>query len=163
MDIKEAMAQALELERKGREYYTEIANSTDNKFVKDVFTYVADQEVFHEKEIKGYIDSSNINIEDDTKAEVKTFFGQEIEKFKENMKASTKHTEAYEKAMQLEHDAYNFYKAQHEKADTQELKDFLEFLMRQESGHYSLFKNAMEYLKDPESYHMEQEDWNFEG
>lgn len=163
MDIKEAMKQALELERKGREYYTEIANSANNKFVKDVFTFIAEQEVYHEKEIKGYIDSSSIKLEDDHDVEIKTFFNRKIDEFKGEMKASTEHTEAYEKAMQLEKDAYNFYKEQHENADTDELKTFLEFLMQQESNHYLLFRNALEYLNNPESYHMEQEDWNFEG
>lgn len=163
MDLKEAMAQAVEFERKGKEYYTEIANSTDNQFVKDVFLFVAEQEVFHEKEIQGYIESTDVDMSDAPDAEVKKFFNREIDQFKDELKASEEHTEAYEKAMQLEKDAYNFYKESYEKADDEELKKFLTFLMRQESNHYALFHNAMEFLKDPQSYHMEQEDWNFEG
>ena len=165
MDIKEAMAKALELERKGREYYLEVANSTDNQFVKDVFNYVADQEVFHEKEIQGYIESSDVGMEDveNDSNEIKTFFNKKVEDFKSELKASEDHTEAYEKAMDLEQHAYNFYKEQYELTDDEKLKKFLTFLMNQESGHYSLFKNARDYLQNPESFHMEMEDWNFEG
>ena len=163
MDMKEAMAKALEFERKGREYYLEVANSTDNTFVKDVFNYVAEQEVFHEKEIQGYIDSSDVNLTEDDSVEIQNFFNQEVESFKKDLQSSEDHTEAYKKAMELEKHAYNFYKEQYELTDDEKLKKFFDFLMKQESGHYKLFENSMNYLSNPEGFHMEMEDWNFEG
>ena len=163
MDLKEAMAKALEFERKGREYYLEVANNTEDRFVKDVFNYVAEQEVFHEKEIQGYIDSSDVSLNEDEPSEIKNFFNKEVTEFKNELSASSDHTEAYKKAMELEKHAYNFYKEQYDKTDDEKLKKFLDFLMKQESGHYKLFENSMNFLENPDGFHMEMEDWNFEG
>lgn len=163
MDLKEAMAKALEMEKTGREFYLSVAEKSENPMVKEVFAYAAAQEKFHEDEIQKFIDSSEVELGGDKSVDIKKFFGHEIESFTEHMTAAAEDVEAYEKAMELEKTAFNFYKEEHDTTDDDEVKQFMVFLMDQENGHYELFRNGLEYLQNPDSYHMGGEDWSFEG
>ena len=65
--------------------------------------------------------------------------------------------------MELERSAYKFYKEELGNATDEKVKHFFSFLMQQESAHYTLIRNAYDYLKDPANFHMEEEGWMFEG
>jgi rubrerythrin len=165
MNIQQALQTALAFEKKGKKIYTEAAEKTKNPFVKEVFSYLARQEENHVQELAAFIEKHHpdIKLEGDTQEETKHFFTMTADKFNEKLKVSKKDLQAYEAGLELERSAYAFYKKELEEAPDEKTRHFFTFLIEQESAHYSLIRNAYDYLKDPANFHMEEERWMFEG
>jgi len=163
MDIKEALQTALDFEVKGKKIYEETAVKTKNPIVAKTFNYLAEQELHHVKEIKEYTENEKIEMKGDKLEDTKKFFSMTVKEFKEKTELSDDDIKAHETALELEQNAYDFYKEQHEKTDNEELKKFFKFLMEQENAHYELVQKALEYIKDPAGFYAEEEGWLLEG
>ncbi len=163
MDIKIALQTALDFEKKGHKIYKEASEKTKNPFVAKTFNYLAEQELIHIKEIKQYIEKEKIELKGDKLEDTKKFFLMTTKKFKEKTKISDDDIKAHETALELEQNAYNFYKQQYNKTDKENLKKFFKFLMEQENVHYELIQKAYDYIKDPVGFYTEQENWIMDG
>ena len=167
MELKEAFQKALDFEEKGKEIYTEVAKTTFSPLVKKSFEFLAKEEEKHIVEIKGYIENENenpnIELSGAKKDDVKDFFNMTVEEYKEGIEFSEDDVKAYERAMELETDSYNFYKAQFAIAQDENLKKFFGFLMEQESAHYLMLEKTLKFIRDPQHFYADEEDWNFEG
>ncbi|MFH1916129.1 MAG: ferritin family protein [Nanoarchaeota archaeon] len=165
MELQKALQTALDFEKKGQHIYEEEAEKTKNPFVRRVFTYLAEQEENHIREINDFIKKHHpdAHLSGDRQEEVKQFFTMTLKEFTDRVKASKEDLAAYETGLELERSAYNFYKEECEYATDEKVKDFFSFLMHQESAHYTLIRNAYDYIKDPANFHMEEEGWMFEG
>lgn len=154
---------ALDFEKKGKKLYSEAAANTKNAFVRKVFTYLSEQEDLHVNEIQEYISRHDIELEGDKPEDVLKFFKMTISEFKTKLDYTKSDTEAYEKGMELENNAYLFYKEQSELVEDEKVKEFLLFLMHQEQAHYELIEKSYDFIKDPEGFNALEEDWFFEG
>ena len=163
MDFKELLNKAYEFEQKGEQIYTEIANNTKNPVTKTVFEYLAQQENKHAYEISKYIKENQIESLGDDAATTQKFFNKTVKQFKEELKGSEDDKEAYEKAMGLEQDSYDYYKEVLENSEDEKMNHFLKFLMEQENAHYELIQKTYEFTKDPKAFFDSQEDAFFEG
>ncbi len=165
MDLRKAMTQALEFEKKGNRLYSQHASETKNSLVKKVFEYLAAQEIFHIKEIEAYLVKEKIEFKllGDKEAETKKFFQMTTQEFNKKLSMSDSDIKAYEEAMNLETSAYNYYKQLLSETQHKDTIKFLKFLMEQEDAHFKLIQNAFEYTKDPVSYNASEEQWMFEG
>ena len=164
MELKEELAKAIEFEKEGKNVYTEVAGTTFNPMVKKAFEFLAAEEERHIKQIQNYVENEELpKPEGASKKDVKEFFKMTVDEYKEGVEFSADDKSAYEKAMELEKDSYNYYKEQLAKAEDERLKDFFSFLMEQESAHYLMLEKTLNFVKDPQHFYAEQEDWSFEG
>ena len=163
MELKQALHTALDFEKKGKQIYEEAAAKTKNSIVAKTFNYLAKQELYHIKEIKEFIKKEKIELKGDRLKDIKKFFSMTTKEFKEKTELSEDDIEAHETALELEQNAYDFYREQHEKTDNDELKKFFNFLMEQENAHYELIRKAYDYIKDPAGFYAEEEGWLLEG
>lgn len=161
--MKTILKTALEFEKKGFELYSNVAKNTKNELLKDIFTYLASQEEKHVFEIEQYVEENKLNISGDDAKKTKEFFTTTIKSFKEKLELCEEDSHAYEKGMELETSAYEFYKSKLIDAQTPETEKFLKFLMEQENAHYSLIQNAYEFSKDPKHFFAMNERSFFEG
>ena len=165
MDLKKALQTALGFEKKGHDIYVMAAVNTRNPVVKKTFTYLAEQEVNHIREIQEFMKTENpsVQLKGDKPADTKKFFTMTVSEFAKKAKLSEDDIKAHDTALQLEQSSYDFYRAQLGKAKDTKTRGFFKFLMDQESAHYDLVKKAYDYIKDPQGFMIEEEKWNFEG
>jgi len=163
MELKKALEIALDFEQKGYDVYKRVAGKAKNPIVAKTFKYLAEQELNHIEEIKGYIAEEEIELKGDKLEGVKKFFSMTVEEFKEKTELSDDDLKAHETALELEQKSYDFYKEQYEQTGKEELKRFFKFLMEQENAHYELIQKAHNYIKDPEGFYVDEEKWIFEG
>jgi rubrerythrin len=69
-----------------------------------------------------------------------------------DLSSETLQTEAYEKAMEAEKEAYTFYEKKAEESESQEEKDILLTFAREERRHYQLLKNVLEFVARPDQW-----------
>ncbi|PIN69986.1 hypothetical protein COV93_03360 [Candidatus Woesearchaeota archaeon CG11_big_fil_rev_8_21_14_0_20_43_8] len=165
MDLKKALQIALDFEKKGHDLYKIAAEKSSLPFVKTTFTYLAAQELQHIKDINVYLaeQPGDMKLSGDRPVDVKQFFNTTIGQFKDKVTLNQSDTEAYETALALEKDAFNFYKEQLRATDDEKAKKFFKFLMEQENSHFVLLENSFGFIKDPDHFFAEDEKWFFEG
>lgn len=165
MELKKALQTALSFEKKGYDIYDETAQSTTNEIVKKTFSYLAEQENIHVKEIKMFIEKEHPEFKNlgDKPEKTKQFFTTTIKKFKKQTTLSNSDIKAYETALTLEKSAYDFYKKEQTNSNDENTKKFFKFLMEQENAHYIFLSKTYEYIKDPAGFHLKHESWIFEG
>lgn len=165
MELNEAFGTALEFEKKGKSIYEETAKKTKNPIVKKTFDYLAKQEVFHVKEIENYLKKhgGKIDLGGDGVKDTEKFFSMTVKGFEGKAALSDDDLKAHETALELEQNAYDFYKELYESAENNDLKNFFKWLMEQENAHYTLVQNAYEYVKDPVSFFSKEERWMVDG
>ncbi|MBW2984025.1 ferritin family protein [Candidatus Woesearchaeota archaeon] len=163
MDLKEAFQTALDFEEKGHKIYEETSKKTENPIVARTFRYLAEQELNHIEEIKGYTEKEKIELKGDKLEDTKKFFSTTTEEFKVKTELSDDDIEAHKTALELEKKSYEFYEKQFHQTDDEELKKFFKWLMEQENAHYHLIQNAYEYIQNPEHFFAEEEKWVVEG
>jgi rubrerythrin len=162
-ELNKVMKEALDFEKKGHDIYEDTAKSTKNPLVAKTFTYLAEQESLHITEIQDYIKSRKIEFLGDRQEATQRFFATTVSEFKMRTKLSETDIKVHEIALELEKRAYHFYLEQFRKANDPELKQFFEFLMKQEKTHYEFVKRAYEYIQDPVAFYQKSEDALFEG
>ena len=55
--LLEALAKAIEMEEKGREFYGKVSKKSKNDITKKTFNFLADNELLHKKNIRNGIDN----------------------------------------------------------------------------------------------------------
>ncbi|MFH2027635.1 MAG: ferritin family protein [Nanoarchaeota archaeon] len=163
MELKEEFQQALDFEEKGQQIYREAAKKSKNPIVMKTFDYLADQEQNHIREIKDYLKKEKIEFKGEGKKGVQNFFSITVNEFKEKTKLSKDDIKAHETALELERNAYDFYKKLHGNVKDGTLKKFFSFLMEQENAHYEFVQKTYDFIKNPEAFYSEEEGWMVDG
>jgi rubrerythrin len=163
LEIKNILKIALEFEKKGYALYSDVAKKTKNDIVRSIFEYLSQQEEKHVAEIEKYISKNKLEISGDSAKKTEEFFQTTVKSFKSKLNLVKADSVAYEKGLEIEKSAYEFYKSKLPSAKTEEVKKFLKFLMEQENAHYVLIQNAYEFSKDPKHFFAENERSIFEG
>lgn len=165
MKLNEALQTAIDFEQKGYDIYVETSQSTKNPIVAQTFTYLAEQEIKHKKAIENFLSKKHpeLKISLDTREQMKEFFTTTVSSFKEKTRLSQDDESAHKAALDLEKSSYEFYKAECDKSDDESVKKFLTFMMKQEQNHYDLIEKAFWFVRDPEGFYAEEEQWFVEG
>jgi rubrerythrin len=161
--LADALKQALDFEKKGRKLYEEAAAATQNEIVKKTFSYLASQEDFHVQEIRKYMDGNGIELSGDQQHQTREFFMTTVEEYKHRTSLSKDDIQAHETALELEKQSHDFYRQQYVLSKEPELKQFFEFLMKQEKAHYELVDKTLQFIRDPVAFFQKSEDAIFEG
>lgn len=166
-----AIRLATENEVKVRNFYLEHAKDMDDELAKKTFMFLADEELKHIDAINEFMKSIHDGevpeidggTEDEAIGRSKEFFSTSIQEYALKAKASRKELQVYELGLEMELKGYNFYKKSASEAKHPNVKALFEFLVKEEDAHYHLLSNAFQYLKNPENYFQDEEDWMFEG
>lgn len=168
---KTAMKISLEQEEKGYQFYKETAEKTKDKATKDIFNYLAKEEIRHIDRIKKWNESMAkevdfdflVDLKEETLDDTKELFGKIVSEYREEVKATDDDISAYDFSMNLEKTSYDFYKKSRDESDNEKIKEFYQFLMKEEEYHFLLLQNLKEFLTDPVSWNLENEKWIVEG
>jgi len=160
MDIYEF---AKQMEKDGEIYYRELANSSRLAGLKKIFTILADDEVKHYRIIEQLRLKSGLPQMADTQAleNVKNIFiemkGVEIGPRID----TTRETNAYRKARELEKMSRDFYLAKAAEVEGKEAKLLLKKLAAEEERHFRIMENIVEFVSRPEPGNwLEDAEWH---
>ncbi|MCK8825432.1 ferritin family protein [Fuchsiella alkaliacetigena] len=163
---KKAVELAIELEKKGHEYYKEHAATADNPLAKKVLSSLAQQELDHLSYIEDYAAGKSISVADyeaanDIEAQVKEVFDEFSAKEREAWK--TANVEVYEHAMELERDIYQAYQKLAAEAEDEAAQEFFEIMMEEESKHLESLENVHYFLTETGDWLASEESqvWNW--
>lgn len=162
---------ALDNEMKGRELYTQYANTVKNDMARKVFEHLANEELTHIADIQQFLkatgDFATVDAEkitsDDSFAHAKRVFGQLISEMHQRVDISDDDNKSRDVAMQFEKNGYEYYQKGADQTSDEKLKKFLLWLVEQEQSHYKFLQNAFEYMNDPASFNAGEESWLLEG
>ena len=137
-DFKDMLISALEMEEKGYEFYKTQNAKANNKITKDMFLFLADNELYHIQDIKKFhhnMEPGKATAGPDLFAEKQSriknldIFLKGIDELDEKISPDDTDKKACEFAMEFEKNGYDYYqKMLAETEDTQAIK-FIEFLL----------------------------------
>lgn len=162
---------ALDNEKKGYNMYLEAGANSKNKLVRDMFKYLATQELYHMQRIEEFNKSMSGTVEFFSPElgeniihfdEAKQLFNKTIAEWKEEFK-SEDDLQALNTALDFEKEGYEYYKKHSDNTNDLNLKKFFEFLCKEEDLHFHLIQNMIGYIENPMQFNADEEDWFFEG
>lgn len=148
------LQQALDLEQRGTEFYTQAAEQTVDATGKKMFLSLAEDEVLHQKVIQRQIDSLGqgggwVLPEDipEVDADLSTplFPAGEIE-LEKAIRPDASDMDALLFALKIENDSFALYADQAKEATDPDAKRLYEFLVDAERTHFNLLMNNYESL-----------------
>lgn len=168
---------AIELEKKGYELYAKVASVTPNPLLKTVFLSLADRETLHMERVKeiyqhltGEKKLSNdwlkaAGISSEKGALLKPML-QKLSKslnFKADKKQEENNTKAYTIAKNLEKNSHALYSEMAKEAKDELTRSFFTALAKEESEHFVILDETLQYLNNPAEWFKKEERWIVEG
>ena len=146
----EILRNAMEIELNGIELYRTAAEKTDDEQAKEMFKFLADEEVKHFEALKKMYEEVNSGKKTEVKlpSQGKPKFGKIFsEKFMENLKGKNYEYSVLTTGLLLEQNSQEFYKKQKELAEDEEEKKLFEKLEKWEFGHYQMLLDEYNSMK----------------
>lgn len=139
---------AMEIEKKGKEHYLSLMESTDNQGLKEIFAFLAKEEEKHYRYIEGIKNKTKITLESNNLESVETVFNNLIEKYDGSFTGLLEQIDAYRLAGEFEDKSIEFYKNQLNKhRDPLEKNIFLR-LYFEEKKHRLIIDNIIEFVTE---------------
>jgi rubrerythrin len=165
-DFKGMLLSALEMEERGYEFYKVESAKAKNKIAKDMFLFLADNELFHIESIKNFYerikegkDNSKLDLSFEKQKRIKALdiFSKGIDELNDKISPDDTDKKACEFAMEFEKNGYDYYKNMLSEAEGGQAKRFLEFLLDEEKQHYEILEKTYNYLTDSANWFMYEE------
>jgi len=158
--IQSAVQLALQFEKDGYEFYTDVSKRCKNEPGREMFEFFAKDELKHIKRIKDYIKGRyRIKPRKPADEPLKRFtagFSDMGVQIRKSLTAADDIT-ALKTAMNIETDGYKFYENAENNADSPEEKDLFDFLKNEEIQHYQILKNTHDYLNNTADWFFAEE------
>jgi rubrerythrin len=153
---------AMQMEKDGENYYRQLVEKTDNKGIKTIFTMLADEEVKHYKTLVEMKTERPQMAETTVLADAKNVFAQ-MKESGDEFDFSAKQIKLYEKAQDIEKKSEEFYREKAREVQQQYQQEIFLNLAEEESKHYFLLENIIDFVRRPETwlenaefYHLEE-------
>jgi len=153
---------ALQMEKDGEDYYRQLAQQTSNKGMRTILTMLADEEVKHYNTIEKMKTAKTHMAETTILTDVKNVFIQ-IKESNEKLDFDMKQIELYKKAQDIEKKSRDFYLDKADEVKEKYQKEIFLRLADEETKHYFLLENIVEFVSRPETwlenaefYHLEE-------
>lgn len=154
MDIFEF---AQQMEKDGENYYRELVGKTDNKGLRNIFTMLADEEVKHYNIIQGMKEGQYNITETKILNNAKNIF-EDMKEGGEEFTSEGDEIKLYQKAQDIEKRSRDFYAEKAGEAEQNEQKEIFQKLSSEESKHYFLLDNIIEFVSRPQLW-LENAEW----
>ncbi len=142
---------AINMELEGKEYYEKQAELNKGNMLYVVFTFLANQERIHADILMRRKDNKREVPADNEKLEIKSLFS-DLDDFKTEVSVIGKQLDVYRFALEIEEKSIKMYEEMYEKADNEEDKKLLAFLIEQEKAHYEMFNQLETLVRRPEEW-----------
>ncbi len=175
MDLIADTKLAIELEKKGYDFYTQTTLKTNNPLAASTLQSLADRELIHIEKIKEF----HQQLTGDKKLPSDWLKGVEVSPKKEELlkpillklkasldkkfKTEQDINEAYKIAEGLETDSYNLYDRISKESQDETAKKFFAALAKEEQEHYEILDDTLQYLNNPGDWFKKEERWIIEG
>jgi len=166
---------AIELEKKGYDFYTETAKKTSNPLASSTLKSLAVREMEHLNRVKEFYQ----DIAGEKKLKSDWLKGVEIPPKKEEIlkpilqklksaldkkfETDKEINDAYMIAEGLERDSFNLYDKISKESDNEIAKKFYAALAQEEREHYAILEETLQYLNNPGDWFKKEERWIVEG
>ncbi len=148
----EILKQAILLERRGKAFYTAVAEHTTDPDVKKIFEMMADEENSHiaflNKQFKNYKETNSFDtnelpvVVDNTAEQILT------DRIKNQISAASYEAAAIASAIDMENRAIEVYSERAKSSTNEEEAKFYKWLANWESGHHKLLYELDKELKE---------------
>lgn len=166
---------AIELEKKGYDFYTKTAAKTSNPLAASTLNGLAEREMLHLNKIKEF----HQNLTGEKRLKADWLKGVEVPPKKEELlkpilqklkksldkkfESQKDIEEAYKIAEGLERDSYNLYDKISKESEHEIAKNFYAALALEERDHYAILEDTLQYLNNPGDWFKKEERWIVEG
>jgi len=147
-----ALQAARQLEKEGFEVYTKSSGKTSNSRGKEMFNFLAGEEVKHYKIVDNLIgrfggQTKTVEEEENIKSGVFTETkGGSLDEKSDNL-------DALNIGIQAEHKSIETYTSIHDRTDSSELKKVMKKLIQEEKKHLSILEAEVEFVTDTGEWH----------
>ena len=141
---------AMKMEQDGEKFYRDLAGKTTNAGLKQIFTYLADEEVKHYNLFKGLLQRQPTDYEStDILADSVNVFAQMKQRGDIDVSDDVSQLDVYKQALEWEKKAYEFFEEKCSEATDPSEKKFLETIAKEERRHYRLIDGIIEFIGQP--------------
>jgi len=174
-ELSEIVQDAIKLEQDGEQYYEMAAKRVGNPLARNTFSALAKEERAHAALVQAYWDAvsegglppkpqSTDERGHSLSATAKGIFKKAKQELAEGVSLVPEDlSELYDHAMEMERKSIALYQQGAEQADGSEARELFDYLADQERGHLKLLANGQQYLDDPASWYLQEEQWSLEG
>lgn len=150
---------AMNMEQDGETYYRELAQSTDNKGLATILTFLAKEEALHYNIFKGMKERKGESLPSTNLLDnVKNVFIEMKEKG-DNFTFEAKQIEYYRKAQELERKSEDFYREKAEETTSIHERKLLNSIADEEKRHFFVLEEIIDFLRRPQEW-LENAEWN---
>lgn len=161
---------AKEMERKGKAFYEKAIVACSNALGREIFTTLRDDEIIHLERIQRISESLAGGAWNDDwvaagegHADLGPFFQDLARKAGSNIKAEASDLEALDVGIGFEQQSVTFYTQELARATAPLERQFLERMIAEEKGHFTVLTDMKFYLSNPAAYFAERERAGFDG
>ena len=152
---------AMQMEKDGEQYYSELSVKTDNKGIKTILTLLADAEVKHYQILETMSrEADNPVLAKDTIFQnAKNIFQQmKDDKAAMNIASDVSYVGLYKEALDIESKSKSFYLEKADDVSNQAHKEILLQLAEEEKRHMVLINYIIEFISRPATW-LENAEW----
>jgi rubrerythrin len=168
---KDALKAALEMEEKGYAFFKDSAARATNSFAKEIFDFLAGEELNHIKAIKKFneqyikegLGNAERIIEDLKEGKVKTSISTIFAQLKDAAPVAGSDLDVYNFAMDFELRGEAFYKKAEAEAKNPDARKLYGFLTGEERNHFKIVEACLAYFENPAEFFHQKEKWHLEG
>lgn len=165
---------AIEMEKKGYEFYTKSAEKSKNELLKSTLNSLAEREIIHIKKIKELYQSlsgekpkgdwlRDIFVPPQKAELLKTILNKLKDNLDKQAETNVDEKEIYETAKGLEKDGFGFYNKIAKENPDEDVKKFFAGLAEEENEHFAILDETVKYLENPGDWFKDKERWILEG
>jgi rubrerythrin len=168
---EKALSAAIEMEEKGFSFFKDTAARAKDKFAKEVFEFLAAEELNHIKAIekfqadfiKGKSADPGSLIKGMANTAARAAITQLFKQLTVNTPTDGTDLEVYKFAMDFERKGENFYKKAESEAVDPNAKKLYAFLVVEERRHFKIVESCLSYFDNPAEFFHQREKWHLEG
>lgn len=170
-DQKEALQMAIEMEKEGQSFYKKTAEKTSDKMTRQVFEFLANEElkhieaikIFYDAEISGKITDFEKVTAGQTPKKARLAIMTLFKGLGDKAPVNKPDLDAYNFARDFEKNGEKFYRKAADKAADKNVKKLFEFLVDEEKRHFQMIDDSIAFLENPAEWFHRQEKWHVEG
>jgi len=167
----EMLSKALEIEKKGMDYYKKAVGACENELGKKMFQMLLDDEKVHMGRIKKIYESlegggkwsEKMSEFKSHRNDVNNLFKEIAKKHGKEIHALTSDVEALKVGMNFELATVKFYEESLKDASDDLERKFIKRMVGEENYHYDALSDAHFYLTNPEAWFLEKEKITLDG
>jgi rubrerythrin len=166
---KKALDGAIELEEKGHKFFKDSAAKNQNQFAREVFEYLAGEELHHLEAIRNFSDNymkgvtSNIDGLIQGMKEHKSSINRIFDRLAKDVPVEGSDLDVYRFAADFERKSEIYYTKAEAQAVNPAAKKLYGFLIGEERKHFKIVESCLAYFENPAEFFHQREKWHLEA